>query len=205
VRELAQAGASKIGKFSRDTLDSDLLKYVARLSWMERGPRHAVDFLAERGIMLIIEPQLPGTRVDGAALYGPNGIPVVALTVRHDRLDNFWFTLLHELAHVWKHLDARGHRAIIDEEVEQAKDSEAAEREANDLANEALLPRAAWRRSEAYRNPTTANIKTLSEEQQVHPAIVAGRVRFERRNYSLLAGLVGYRQVRQLFPEIRWS
>ncbi len=205
VRELADAEISKLGKFSRDTIDMDLLRYVARLSWMDKGPRLAIDFLAERGIAVVIEPKLPGTRVDGAALIGSNGVPIVALTLQHDRLDNFWFTLLHELVHVWKHLDARTFRAIIDEEVEQAKDPEVKEREANEMANEALLPRAVWRRSDTFRNPTSTNIKTLAAEQQIHPAIVAGRVRFERHNYALFSALVGHRQARSLFPEVHWS
>ena len=34
-----------------------------------------------------------------------NGAPVAALTLRYDRLDNFWFTLLHELAHIALHMD----------------------------------------------------------------------------------------------------
>lgn len=205
VRELAEVSVSRLGKFSRDVVDIDLLRYVARLSWMEKGPRLAIDFLAERGIAVIVEPKLPGTRVDGAALFNSNGAPLVALTIQHDRLDNFWFTLLHELAHVWKHLDAKTYRAIIDEEIEQTKDPEAKELEANEIANDALLPRAIWRRSDAFRNPTAASIKALATEQQIHPAIVAGRVRFERHNYALFSALVGHRQVRQLFPEIRWT
>ena len=205
VRELADANISRLGKYSRDSIDMELLKYVARLSWMEKGPRLAIDFLAERGIAVIIEQKLPETWVDGAALLGSNGAPVIALTLRQDRLDNFWFTLLHELAHVWKHLDSRTYRAIIDEDVEKATVDDMQEREANEIANEALLPRPEWRRSDAYRNPTTANIKSLAAEHQIHPAIVAGRIRFERHNYALFSGLVGQRQIRVLFPEIKWE
>ena len=102
-------------------------------------------------------------------------------------------------------MDARTHRAIIDEDVEQGKDTEVKEQEANEIANEALLPRAIWRRSNTFRNPTLANIKSLAAEQQIHPAIVAGRVRFERHNYALFSAAVGHRQVRSLFPEIRWD
>ena len=32
------------------------------------------------------------------------GCPVIGLTLRYDRLDNFWFVLLHELGHVFLHL-----------------------------------------------------------------------------------------------------
>jgi HTH-type transcriptional regulator/antitoxin HigA len=40
---------------------------------------------------------------------------------------------------------------------------------------------------------------------QISPAVVAGRIRHERRNYSLFSNLVGYRQVRTQFPEVRWG
>ncbi|NJL20730.1 MAG: hypothetical protein HC895_07860 [Leptolyngbyaceae cyanobacterium SM1_3_5] len=43
---------------------------------------------------------LPQTYLDGAALLLPDGTPVVALTLRYDRIDNFWFVLLHELGHI---------------------------------------------------------------------------------------------------------
>lgn len=205
IRELAEARSSKLGKFDRSTVGLDLLQYVARLSWMEKGPRRAIEFLGERGIAVVLEPHLPGTHVDGAAMIGAGGAPVVGLSIRHDRLDNFWFTLLHELAHVWKHLDAKTHRAIVDEDVESAKDTESQEREANEIANEALLPRAVWRRSDAFSHPTASTINALAKAQQIHPAIVAGRVRFERKNYSVFSKLVGHKQVHLQFPEVRWS
>jgi hypothetical protein len=36
------------------------------------------------------------TYLDGAACRTRNGAPVVALTLRYDRADYFWFALLHE-------------------------------------------------------------------------------------------------------------
>jgi len=39
------------------------------------------------------------------ALRLGNVRPVIGLTLRYDRIDNFWFCLLHELAHVGLHLD----------------------------------------------------------------------------------------------------
>lgn len=47
---------------------------------------------------------MKGTLLDGAALKDVDGQPIIGMTLRHDRLDNFWFTLLHELAHLWKHV-----------------------------------------------------------------------------------------------------
>jgi HTH-type transcriptional regulator/antitoxin HigA len=133
-------------------------------------------------------------------------LPIIGLTLRDDRLDNFWFTLVHECVHVWKHLNATGFRAIVDENIEKPDtDTVAVEKEANALAAELLLPRGIWRRSDAYLNPSAAAIQQLAAKLQISPAIVAGRLRFERQDYSLFTKLVGLRQARIGFPEIRWS
>src|SRR5687767_9692767 len=58
VREVAESRSYLSGKFKKDVLTKDLLRYVARLSWMEKGPRLAKDFLEERGIAVVIEPHL---------------------------------------------------------------------------------------------------------------------------------------------------
>ena len=58
---------------------------------------------APYGITLVIEKPFKRTCLDGAAMLY-DGRPIVALTLRHDRIDNFWFALLHELAHVARHL-----------------------------------------------------------------------------------------------------
>jgi len=205
VREVADSRTHLQGRFQRQELDEALIRYVTKLSFMEKGPRLAQEFLEERGIALVIEPHLPSTHLDGAALIGRSGAPVIGLTLREDRLDNFWFTLIHELIHVWKHLNADTRRAIADENIEKGTDTEKIEREANDLAAEILLPRAVWRRSEAFRSPSTKAIQALASDQKISPAVVAGRVRHERSNYSLFSALVGYRQVRLHFPECSWS
>ena len=204
VREIADSRAYLQGKYNKDALNLDVIKYVARLSWMDKGPRLAKDFLEERGIAIVIEPHLPKTFLDGAAMIGRSGAPVIGLTLRENRLDNFWLTLIHELIHAWKHLDPEKHRAIANENIEKAINTEAIELEANDLAREALIPPAIWRRSSARLQPSRQSIEALARELQIHPAIVAGRIRYERKNFSQFSGLVGYRQAQAQFPEVRW-
>lgn len=206
VREIAESRTYLYGRYRADRLNEDSIKYLVRLSWMERGPQLAKEFLEEIGIALVIEPHLPNTWLDGAALLGRNGLPIIGLTLREDRLDNFWFTLIHECIHLWKHIDSKGFRAIVDENIEQPDtDTVAIEKEANSLAAELLLPRGRWRRSDAYLNPSGAAIEQLASELQINPAIVAGRLRFERQDYRLFTKHIGLRQVRICFPEIRWS
>ena len=205
VREIAESRHYLRGRYRKEHLNPDALRYVARLSWMEDGPRLAMNFLAERGIALVLEPHLSPTRLDGAAMIGRSGAPVIGLTVRHDRLDNFWFTLMHELVHAWKHLDNESQRAIADEDIEKrSADIEEIEREANELAAGLLIDKAKWHRSQAHLAPSALSIQEFAEQMQVSPAVVAGRIRYERRNYSLFAKLVGYRTVRAMFPEVKW-
>ena len=205
VRELAHQAKRKRGVWRPDTLSVEFLTYVARLSWSETGPRLAQQFLAEKGIALVILPHYPQTKLDGAAMQDQEGAPVIGLTIRHDRLDNFWFTLLHELVHAWKHLPERG-MAITDEEVDKGHDGDdAKEAEANRMARDAFIPRALWARSEAYLRPSHESIRELANRLHISPAIVAGRLRHEKSRYAAFGKLVGYRQVRKLFPEVTWS
>jgi HTH-type transcriptional regulator / antitoxin HigA len=205
VHEIAQSRTAVHRRYRRETLNDDALKYVARLSWMDQGPRLAKEFLEERGIVLVVEPHLPATHLDGAALLGRGGTPVIGLTIRQDRLDNFWFTLMHELVHAWKHLSNDNRRAIADESIETSGQTEVFEREASERAAEIFIPQSVWRRSEAFRKPSAKSIKALADELQISPSIVAGRVRREQRNFSLFSGLVGVRQVRRQFPDVKWG
>jgi HTH-type transcriptional regulator/antitoxin HigA len=203
VRELAQKTHRERATWYEATLNEEFLQYVARLSWLESGPVLAQKFLAEKGIALIILPALIGTRLDGAAMLGEDGAPIVGMTIRHDRLDSFWFTLLHELVHAWKHLsDAR--LAITDEEVESERDDDIKEAEANRLARETFIPRSLWKRTEAFLRPSPSTIQVLANKLQISPAIIAGRLRREKIGYAALSRLVGQRQVRRLFPEVKW-
>ena len=85
----------------------------------------------------MIEPHLAGTQLDGAAFLDQDGVPVIGLTLRFDRVDHFWFTLLHELAHVAKHLSNPGD-AFLDR-LEDSDATEALEIEANRIARDALI------------------------------------------------------------------
>lgn len=204
VRELAQAGRRERGPWRAETLDNQFLAYVAKLSWTETGPRLAQAVLAEKGIALIILPALPQTKLDGAAMLGEDGAPIIGLTIRHDRVDSFWFTLLHELVHGLKHLQESG-LIITDEQVEDERDDDAKEAEANRIAREAFIPRALWKRSEAFLRPSTETIQALADKLHISPAVIAGRIRREKAGYGAFSRLVGNRQVRRLFPEVKWG
>ena len=100
-RARAKSEAGGIGAFE---LDDRWLPKLVRLTQRKDGPARARDLLAEKGIVLIVERHLPGSYLDGAAMLAEGETPVVGLTLRYDRLDNFWFVLMHELGHVFLHL-----------------------------------------------------------------------------------------------------
>lgn len=197
ARVIQQARATKprLGTFEPERLTAGFLRELAQLSWSERGPLLAVEFLERHGIAVVIEPHLKGTQLDGAALRDADGTPIVGLTLRYDRLDNFWFTLVHEVAHVWKHVG--DDEAFLDDLDASSEDRR--EAEANRLAREAFIPRVMWRRSEAYLSPSRETIEKLARELRIHPAIVAGRLRKESSNYTAFSDLVGQQQVRSFF------
>ncbi len=188
--------------FDSSVLGKDFLKELARLSWSEYGPLLAIEFLEKHGICVVIEPALKGTSVDGAALKDSDGSPIIALSLRQDRLDNFWFTLLHETVHIWKHVDLE--KTFVDDTENSKESQDKCEAEANRLARDTFIPRVIWKRSEAYLNPNRATIDALSRELNIHPAIIAGRIRRDTGKYNQFSDLIGYGEVRKHFPSKYW-
>ena len=178
----------------------DFLRQIAQLSWSENGPKLAKELLSKNGIPLVIVQHLPKTYLDGAALRLGDGRPVIALTLRYDRIDNFWFCLLHELAHVGRHIDNNNGSAFVDDltlRAVKAGREDLRETQADEWAEEALIPRVVWEASAARDDPTPMTVMNLAQALRVHPAIVAGRIRYEQRNYRLLSQFVGTGEVRR--------
>jgi HTH-type transcriptional regulator / antitoxin HigA len=170
-----------------------------RLSVEDDGPLKAKQFLARHGIPLVVVRHLNRTYLDGAALKLHDGTPVVALTLRYDRIDNFWFCLLHELAHVGRHLDGCEDAGFVDDLNLQTTDT--TELEADEWAREASIPKNIWAVSPVRERPTPIAVVQLANKLGIHPAIVAGRVRFEQRNFRMLSHFVGNGEVRKHLVE----
>jgi len=189
--------------FERKSLTYEFMHELAHLSMLTDGPRHVAEYLQGVGISMVIEPHLPETYLDGAAILARPDLPVLALTIRHDRIDNFWFVLMHELIHIWRHL--RGDITTFYDDLDLEDSSNPQEQEADRIAGEALIPETEWIRSPASRLRTGEAVQHLANRLRIHPAIIAGRIRHHHRSYRVLNRLVGQGQVRQLFPEIAWS
>ncbi len=198
---LTKANQLSIPDFSSAHFGTAQIDNVVHLSAYTTGPLKAREYLAGLGIPLVILKHLPHTYLDGACFLSPEGRPVIGMTLRHDRQDNFWFTLIHELAHVYLHLMKGDHSVFADntEHIESSCDGK--EREANDFCADQLIPPKIWAqfREQLMLGTASGLIIHLAKSLSICPAIIAGRIRHEAENYSLYENMLGRNEVRNLF------
>jgi HTH-type transcriptional regulator/antitoxin HigA len=73
------------------------------------------------------------------------------------------------------------------------------ESEADEWALDAAIPREIWESSSVRERPTPMAVVQFANKLHIHPAIVAGRVRFERKNFRMLSHFVGKGEIRRHF------
>lgn len=165
----------------------DILNCAARVEDVARVPSK----LLELGIHFVIVPHLPRTYLDGAVLF-QDSRPVVALTLRYDRIDAFWFTLMHELAHV-----VSGHQGVyLDTLDDGSADENADEKVANRIASDWLVSREALSSFMEQTRPSfsRARIALFAQSQGRHPGIVLGQLQ--------RTGVVGFGRLRTLLMKV---
>lgn len=190
---LHKASQVDCADYTEDALTPEFFRKLATASTETDGPLKAIMELRAVGVRTVVVPKYERTYIDGAAFLFAANQPVIALTLRYDRLDNFWFTLLHELAHVRLHLPKRN-CWILDNLDDLAIDK--MEMEANELAQNALIPPELWTGFVIDE----FDIHDVAKRANVHPAIVAGRTRHEQGDHSRFSSLVK-EPVRHYFTE----
>lgn len=175
------------GKYQKETITNEWLRELAKLSSFETGPLLAQEYLSKAGIALVFEEHYKKTYLDGAAMLDGD-LPVIGLTLRYDRLDNFWFALLHELIHIKEHL-RDGNTFIADNLDDKQRTDAAFEEEADKGAQDALIPPEAWDKAEFGTAPTAESVITFAHSLRISPTIVAGRIRRKQNNYRLLSSI----------------
>jgi len=197
---LHKASKIKINKpYKAGTVNLTFMRELAKLSTKEDAPLLAQGFLRDHGITLVIEKHFEKTKLDGAAIMFNKDNPIIGLTLRYDRIDSFWFTLMHELAHIALHLNKDND--LFYDELDDVKGLEVdvMEREADQLASETLVPSNKWEVSPAKIVPSKLAAEALAKELGVHVAIIAGKMRFEMSDFKRLAKIVGDAKVRHYF------
>lgn len=193
VRRVEQLAAEQsVQTFSEYALPK-FIENVLTLANDETSISMIPSLFIENGIHFVIVPHLPKTYLDGATLW-INDRPVVAVSLRYDRIDAFWFTLLHEVAHIF-----RGHRqAQVDHLFDREKqDLRKEEIDANDLATRWLLPEEALQKFIERHRPrySRLNVEQFAAEQARHPGIVVGQL--------MHRGEIKYSHLREYLVKVR--
>ncbi len=128
---------------------------------------------AEVGVVAVIVPELPRTRVCGATRWLAPDKALIQLSLRYKTDDQFWFSFFHEAAHLLLHSKRD---AFLDED---AYTSDPQEAEANQFAQELLIPAADFQRLLRRRGAGHFSrdlITRFAEEIGIAPGIVVGRL-----------------------------
>ena len=182
--------------FSIKALDRALPKLKACMADVE-GVRQVPAIVAAAGIRMTLVEALSGIKMDGAAFWLDASSPAIALSLRYDRVDNFWHSLFHELDHI-RHGEGKSDPILdenmYDDEWDQLPDFE---RRANEAAAELCLPHDEIEGFVARVNPlfSKAQIVGFARRVGVHPGIVVGQL--QRRK------LIPYSFHRELLEKVR--
>jgi HTH-type transcriptional regulator / antitoxin HigA len=149
--------------------------------------------LAAAGVALVVQRTLPGSPVSGAARFLSPDRAMIAVSGRFLADDQFWFTVMHEIAHLLLH---RPEQAILDDPYSADRTDSAEEQEANRFAADTLLPPDVRARvpTGGY---THRSVITLARAAGIAPGIVVGQLQF--------AGLIGHDQLNRLKRRYQWN
>ncbi len=172
------------------------LRKLALLSVNPQVIRELPLILAEFGVVLVYVYALPGMSADGAVFHLRTGHPVIAMSLRFPRLDYFWFTLLHELAHLVLHADQLKEPVFFN--VEATEEMDRIEKAANRLAKDSIVDRESWRNCAPKYDTSDRAVYTYAAEQGVHPSLVAGLLRKEAGNYKRYSSIINEHDVRAI-------
>jgi len=175
----------KVGEYKKQRLE-DLYERISDFTIQDDGISTFLNELNNCGVKFFVLPHLEKTYLDGSAFLHKNN-PVIVYTARYKRIDNFWFTVAHEIAHVLKHLNDI-FTFVLDNFKEEPSDNK--EKEANKLASRHLKhPEILDFLQPHFDYLTNSKIIECSDSLNIHPAIIIGALAFNKtisyRNINL--------------------
>jgi len=134
--------------------------------------------LAAAGVRFVVVEKLPGLRIDGVCFWPEKNKPVIGMSLKEDRIDNFWFVLRHEIEHV---LNGDGKEVVmIDVDIDRAGENlPEHERKANDAAANFCVPKLRMEDFMTREGPlyTDEKIRGFAHTIGRHTGLVAGQLR----------------------------
>jgi HTH-type transcriptional regulator/antitoxin HigA len=189
------AKSIQISSFKKSNLNQAALR-LRELAAFPEEARHVSKILGEFGIrFLIIEP-LPNCKIDGATIWLDENSPVIAVSLRYDRIDAFWFTLLHEFYHV-VHEDASIDDDLCGEEQMPSITKVEVECRADVEASDQLVPTEKLNSFITRISPLYSKTRIIqfAHTIQIHPGIIIGQLQYR--------GEIGYQANREMLVKIR--
>ena len=183
-----------VPRFNRERLGHA----IAAFSALRDNPdavRSVPRLLSDAGVRFVVVESLPSAKIDGVCFWFDENSPVIGMSFRFDRIDNFWFVLRHECAHVLHGHGKAG--AIFDVEMEREHASEDEEEQIADRdAATFCVPADKMESFYQRKHPFFAEIEVLAfaKRMKVHPGLVVGQLQRRTGRYDLLRKhLVGVR------------
>lgn len=185
-----------IGPYSAQSIADAISKIAVLRSHPEHMAR-VPKILAEAGIRFVVVEGLPGGKIDGVCFWLDDKTPVIGMSLRFDRIDNFLFVLRHELEHVRRRDGLE--KPIIDVDVGRESDDELEiqERIANEAAREFCVPKKDMDAFIARKAPyfSEHDLIGFAKFLKVHPGLVAGQLQFRTGKFThFRSHLVGVRE-----------
>ena len=198
VKEIASE--MLVAKYSPSAVRNAVENLKNLLSAPEEA-RKVPRILAECGIRYVIVETLSTAKIDGVCFWLNDSSPVIGMSLRFDRIDNFWFVLRHEIEHV---LQQHGKTAImLDVELEGEQAGTGAniseeERIANEAAANFCVPTNKIDSFIARKSPffKERDILGLAGTLKIHPGLIAGQLQHKTGRYD---------RFRQYLEKIRFS
>jgi HTH-type transcriptional regulator/antitoxin HigA len=205
-----------VKKYKKDALTQALSNLKSLLIAPEET-RHVPKLLNDAGVGFVLIEALPSSKIDGACLWLSDTQPVIAMSARLDRIDNFWFVLRHEIEHLLRE-HGKDKLMMLDEDLSETAGADVASEEqvANQAASQFAVSDEELKNYMARVNPyffAEDRVRGFSARLGVHPGIVVGRLQrtLEKVNYPnpykfLRSYLVKVRQiVSQAAPTDGWG
>jgi HTH-type transcriptional regulator/antitoxin HigA len=172
------------------TKGKDALEKLRPLMVSAEAARKVPRILAEAGIRFVIVESLPSAKIDGVCMWLDSTSPVIGMSLRFDRIDNFWFVLRHELEHV---LCGHGQDAIVvDAELEGDRKGTGdnipeEERIANHAGSEFSVPKRKMDAFIARKDPiySERDLLGFARSLGVHPGLIVGQLQYRTERYNL--------------------
>lgn len=171
-----------------------LLKAVEEMKKLLESPdnaRHVPRLLAESGVRFVIVEALSKSKIDGVAFWLDADSPVIGMSSRFDRIDNFWFVLRHEIEHILqKHGQGQGEMIDSDLAMEAGVAGGVPEEEriATAAALEFCVPTARLEAFIVRKQPFfyEKDVVAFSDICKVHPGLVVGQIQHRTKKYGFL-------------------